>query len=88
MLVFCQCGSDRVDHRELEHDARSRLHCYTCGREAWLDGFTLGEFDPAKLFSTALIDQARKHRKRSPEETNRPPAEGATWMTLICSSMT
>jgi hypothetical protein len=29
----------------------------------------VSEFDPAKLFAAALIDQARKHRKRSPAET-------------------
>lgn len=37
-------------------------------REAYLDGFTISEFDPSKLFAAALVDQARKHRKRAPEE--------------------
>ena len=36
--------------------------------EAWLHGFTLSEFDPAKLLTAAIIDQARKHRKRPPRE--------------------
>ena len=67
MVLFCQCGSDRVDVGQW-NGSRARLHCYTCGREAWLDGFTVSEFDPAKLFAAALIDQARKHRKRSPDE--------------------
>jgi hypothetical protein len=49
----------------------SGLHCFSCGRETWLDGFTLSEFDPSKLLAAALVDQARKHRKRSPEEVQR-----------------
>jgi hypothetical protein len=40
-------------------------------KEAWLEGFTLSEFDPAKLFTAAIIDQARKHRKRPPDEARR-----------------
>src|ERR1700752_5274124 len=35
---------------------------------AWLEGFTVSCFDPAKLFTAAVIDQARKHRKRPPDE--------------------
>lgn len=30
------------------------------GKPAWLDGFTISEFDPAKLLASALVDQARK----------------------------
>jgi hypothetical protein len=70
MLVFCQCGSDRVDITNWNVN-RARLHCFSCGREAWLDGFTVSEFDPAKLFAAALVDQARKHRKRPPEEVQK-----------------
>jgi hypothetical protein len=33
-----------------------------------MDGFTLSEFDPVKLMMAALIDHARTHRKRPPEE--------------------
>ena len=29
------------------------------------------DFDPAKLFTAAIIDQARKHRKRPPDEARR-----------------
>jgi hypothetical protein len=43
----------------------------TCGQEAWLEGFTVSEFDPAKLLTAAVIDQARKHRKRPPDEDRR-----------------
>jgi hypothetical protein len=46
----------------------ARLHCFSWGRESWLDGFTVSEFDPAKLFAAVLVDQARKHRKRAPDE--------------------
>ena len=66
-LVFCQCGSDRVDITNWNVN-RARLHCFSCGRESWLDGFTISEFDPSKLFAAALIDQARKHRERPPDE--------------------
>jgi hypothetical protein len=31
-------------------------------------GSTISEFDPAKLLTAAVVDQARKHRKRAPEE--------------------
>ena len=47
---------------------RAQLACLTCDHVAWLDGFTVSEFDPAKLLTAALVDQARKHRKRSPDE--------------------
>ena len=40
-------------------------------QEAWLDGFTVSEFDPTKLLTAAVIDQARKHRKRPPDEAQR-----------------
>lgn len=70
VLLFCQCGSDRVDIKTW-NVRRAQLHCYTCGHEAWLDGFTVSEFEPAKLLSAALVDQARKHRKRSTEEVAR-----------------
>ena len=70
MLLFCQCGSDRVDVSSW-NGRRARIRCLTCNQESWLDGFTVSEFDPARLLSAALIDQARKHRKRSPDEVAR-----------------
>jgi hypothetical protein len=50
---------------------RAQLACVTCGQVSWLDGFTVSEFDVPKLLSGALIDQARKHRKRSPNDMQR-----------------
>ena len=70
VLLFCQCGSDRVDIK-LWNVRRAQLQCLTCGQQAWLEGFTVSDFDPAKLLTTALIDQARKHRKRPPDEQRR-----------------
>jgi hypothetical protein len=70
VLLFCQCGSDRVDIK-LWNVRRAQIHCLTCGQEAWLDGFTVSEFEPARLLGAALVDQARKHRKRAPEEAQR-----------------
>ena len=70
MLLFCKCGSDPVDIK-LWNVRRAQLHCLTCGQEAWLEGFTVSEFDAAKLLTAAVIDQARKHRKRPPEEVRR-----------------
>ena len=70
VLLFCLCGSDRVDIK-LWNARRSQLHCFTCGQESWLEGFTVSEFDPAKLLAAAVIDQARKHRKRPPDEVER-----------------
>ena len=54
VLLFCQCGSDRVDLK-LWNGNRPQVRCLTCGKEAWLDGFTVSEFDPAKLFSPSLM---------------------------------
>jgi hypothetical protein len=31
----------------------------------------VSEFDPAKLLVAAVVDQARKHRKRSPDDMQR-----------------
>ena len=70
VLLFCKCGSDRVDIRLWNGD-RAQLACLTCGQVSWLDGFTVSEFDLSKLLSGALIDQARKHRKRNPSEMQR-----------------
>jgi len=74
MLLFCACGSDRVDISGWQ-GRRAQIRCASCGHSAPLDGFTLSEFDPSKLLAAALIDQARKHRKRSPEEIARIQSE-------------
>ena len=75
-LLFCQCGSDRVD-LSLWNGRRPRIRCLTCSHEAWLDGFTVSDFDPGALLAAALVDQARKHRKRPPEEVARIASERA-----------
>lgn len=62
--LFCQSGSDRVDIK-LWNVNRPQLHCLTCGRAAWVDGFTVIESDPGKLLSAALVDQALKLHKRN-----------------------
>jgi len=66
-LLFCQRGSDRIELGQWNVN-RVRLKCGTCGQESWLDGFTVSDFDVAKLLTLSVIDQARKHRKRSPDE--------------------
>lgn len=76
VLLFCQCGSDRVD-LHVWNGRRAQLRCLTCNHEAWLDGFTVSEFDPAKLLTAAMVDQARKHRKRSPDEIARVQSQRA-----------
>ena len=49
---------------------------------AWLDDFTVSEFDLSKLLSGAVIDQARKHRRRNPSEMQRvESSEGAPHKT-------
>ena len=73
-LLFCLCGSDRVDLRTWNAN-RAQLHCLTCGHQAWLEGFTVSEFDAGKLLTGALVDQARKHRKRPPQEVERLQAQ-------------
>jgi hypothetical protein len=68
VLLFCQCGSDRIDIAQW-NGQRARIRCLSCNGEAWLDGFTVSDFEPAKLLVSAMVDQARKHRRRSPTET-------------------
>jgi hypothetical protein len=69
VVLFCQCGSHRVDIKQW-NVRRAQVRCFTLG-EAWLEGFTVSEFDPAKLLTAAVIDQARKHRKRPPVSRHR-----------------
>jgi len=77
VLLFCQCGSDRVDVHVWNGRLGAQLRCLTRSHEAWLDGFTVSEFDPAKLLTAAIVDQVRKHRKRPPEEVARVQSERA-----------
>jgi hypothetical protein len=65
VLLFCKCGSDKVDVSRWNGE-RALLRCYTCGHHSWLDGFTVGELDLIKHLTGALVDQVRKHRKRTP----------------------
>ncbi len=44
-------------------------------QESWWTGFAISEFDPAKLLTAAVLDQARKRRKRSPEEVKKIEAQ-------------
>ena len=76
VLLFCQCGSDRVDV-SVWNGSRARVRCQTCNHESWLDGFTVSEFDAGKLLTGALVDQARKQRKRSPEDIARVQSQRA-----------
>lgn len=54
---------------------RAPIRYYTCNQKAWLDRFTISEFEPGKLLASALVDDARKHRKRSPDEVARIQSE-------------
>jgi hypothetical protein len=76
VLLFCQCGSDRVDVH-MWNGSRAQIRCLSCNHEAWLDGFTVSEFDVSKLLTAAVVDQARKHRKRSPDEVSRIQSQRA-----------
>jgi hypothetical protein len=86
VLLFCQCGSDRVDVSTW-NGSRARLRCFSCNHECWLEGFTVSEFDPAKLLTGAIVDQARKHRKRSPEEIARVQSARVLDLTAFLWSM-
>ena len=35
---------------------RVRIRCGTYGQESWLDGFTVSDFDPAKLLAGAIAE--------------------------------
>ena len=58
VLLFCHCGSDRVDIK-LRNARRAQLHCLTSAYEAWPEGFTVSDFDRAKPLTAAAIEQAR-----------------------------
>ena len=44
MVLFCQCGSDKVDVDKWDNQ-RMLLKCFTCERTAWVDGFTVRKLD-------------------------------------------
>jgi len=70
MVVFCGCGSDKVDIERWDNQ-RALLKCYTCERSSWLEGFTIGKLDFVEQLFGAILDQARKYRKRNPAERDR-----------------
>jgi len=67
MVLFCQCGSDKVDVKQWQN-GRAQFHCYTCERSSWVEGFTLSKLDFAEQLFGAILDQARKHRQRDPAD--------------------
>jgi len=71
MLLFCACGSDRVDISGWQ-GRRAQIRCASCGHQGFLDGFTLSEFDPLKLIA-ALVSQAptRENRGRDGSSEDR-----------------
>jgi hypothetical protein len=70
MVLFCQCGSDKVDIDTWDNQ-RVLLKCFTCERTAWVEGFTVGKLDFVEQLFGAILDQARKYRKRNPAERER-----------------
>ena len=70
MVLFCQCGSDRVDIDKWDNQ-RALLKCFTCERTAWVEDFTVGKFDFLEQLFGAILDQSRKYRKRNPAEQAR-----------------
>jgi hypothetical protein len=67
MVLFCQCGSDKVDVDKWDNQ-RMLLKCFTCERTAWVDGFTVGKLDFVEQLFGAILDQSRKYRKRNPAD--------------------
>jgi hypothetical protein len=70
IVSFCQGGSYRVDIDKLDNE-RVRLKCFTCERTAWVEGFTVGQLNFVEQLFGAILDQARKYRKRNPAERER-----------------
>lgn len=70
MVLFCQCGSDRVDIDKWDNQ-RALLKCFTCQRTAWVEGFTISKLDFVEQLFGAILDQSRKYRKRDPAEHER-----------------
>jgi hypothetical protein len=67
MVLFCQCGSDRVDIDKWDNQ-RALLKCFTCQRTAWVEGFTISKLDFVEQLFGAILDQSRKYRKRNQAE--------------------
>lgn len=65
MLLFCDCGSDRVTVVRWDK-GRGLFRCLSCEMERWIEGFTVAEFDFIGFLWGAVLDQARKHRHRDP----------------------
>ena len=65
MILFCECGSDRIDVLRWDK-SRALFKCFSCNQERWVEGFTIAEFDEVSYVWGAVLDQARKHRKRDP----------------------
>jgi hypothetical protein len=70
MVLFCQCGSDKVDIDKWDNQ-RMLLKCFTCERTALVEGFTLGKLDFVEQLFGAILDQARKYRKRNPTDRDK-----------------
>src|SRR5262249_47558724 len=68
MILFCMCGSDKVDIARWDNKDRALLECQTCKRTHWIEGFTIGRFDFVEQLFGAVLDQARKYRKRDPSD--------------------
>ena len=69
VLLFCQCRATARVTIHVWQGQRARLRCLACNREAWLDGFTISDFDPGALIVSALIDQARRTASAKPRRT-------------------
>lgn len=70
VILFCQRGSDRVDIK-LWNVRRAQLQCFTCRQEAWLEGFTVSDFDPAKLLTAAVC----RSSSQAPKAPVQPPIQ-------------
>jgi hypothetical protein len=59
-VIFClRCGSHNVDVNSWRDRNTAEVHCYSCGNERLLRGFTLGRADiPENLLLQAAGDIA------------------------------
>ncbi len=57
-VIFCQCGSDKVDVRYWDDKDTPVIACASCGKTANLPGFTLGRFG----YTVACLEEARNDR--------------------------
>ena len=65
MILFCQCGSDKVGVKRWDNRP-ALFECYTCQQSTWVEGFTLGKLDFVEQLFAAVLDQVRKYRERDP----------------------